>query len=510
LNYFYFITLLSLTAGLSAAAPPSDQKLRMLYNSLDPTSLSQHLALYELYPDRTIGKKALQDACQLLYGKTNIDQMSTLSPISSSAIQALIALVNKQDNKETPSIPEEELNEFVKLSQLLPHHHLKGHHIWKEKEVWDLPIDQIDLARALFLSQFENDRGRISKYEALIDLMALQVLARLPKGASDEDKICAINTLVFDEMQFRFPPHSLHSKDIDLYTFLPSVIDSHRGVCLGVSILYLCLAQRLNLKLEMITPPGHIYVRHRGKDKMINIETTARGIHLDCESYLGINTKSLQQRTIKEVIGLAHFNQASLFWQEGSFEKAYQTYQKCRPYLQNDPLLKELTGYVCLLTNRQFEGESLLKEIKNFIPEYAVKGSSLAEDYLSGNVNSVGIALLFSRTDEDRAALLTKKETLEQFITDYPRFRTGLLQLAMTWLQLHRMGEALEILQAYHQLDPHDPEANYYLAILYVQRLDYPKAWNHLRQTERLLQNCGHCVKDVKELRQMLTKKSPE
>ena len=74
---------------------------------------------------------------------------------------------------------------------------------------------------------------------------------------------------------FRFPPHSLYAKDIDVYTFLPSVLDSRRGVCLGVSILYLCLAQRLDLPLEAMTPPGHIYVRY-GED--LNIETTARGI----------------------------------------------------------------------------------------------------------------------------------------------------------------------------------------------------------------------------------------
>ncbi|MBA2368263.1 MAG: hypothetical protein H0V82_04470 [Candidatus Protochlamydia sp.] len=482
----------------------------MLYNSLDPTSLSQHLALYELYPNHIMGKKALQDACQLLYGKNNLISSVNAFPLSNSAIHAVINLVNKDGNKETPSLPEVELVEFFKLSRLLPHYQLKGHHVWQEKEVWELPAEQIDLARALFLSQFESDKGRIATYEAQIDLMALQVLARLPKGASDEEKISAINTLIFDEMEFRFPPHSLHTKDIDVYTFLPSVIDSHRGVCLGVSILYLCLAQRLDLKLEMVTPPGHIYVRHQGKNKITNIETTARGIHLNCESYLGVNVKSLQQRTIKEVIGLAHFNQASLYLQDGSFEKAYQAYQKCRPYLPSDPLLKELTGYVCLLTERLSQGELLLNEMKNYIPEYAVKGSSLAEDYLNGRVNCEGIALLFSRTEENRAALLEKKEMLEQLLIVYPRFRTGLLQLAMTWLKLHRMGEAMEVLQAYHQLDPDDPETNYYLAILSIHRLDYLKAWNHLRQIEGLLHQCGHQVKDVKELRQMLTKKSPE
>src|SRR5665647_1570782 len=105
--------------------------------------------------------------------------------------------------------------------------------------------------------------------------MALQILARLPPKASPQQKILKINELIFDEMRFRFPPHSLYAKDIDVYTFLPSVLDSHRGVCLGVSILYLCIAQRLDLNLEMITPPGHIYVRYRTTDQTINIETTA-------------------------------------------------------------------------------------------------------------------------------------------------------------------------------------------------------------------------------------------
>ena len=98
-------------------------------------------------------------------------------------------------------------------------------------------------------------------------------------------------------MRFRFPPHSLHAKDIDIYTFLPSVLDGRRGVCLGVSILYLCLAQRLGLDLEIITPPGHIYVRYQSPEgEMINIETTARGIDIPSERYLGMETRKLQTK----------------------------------------------------------------------------------------------------------------------------------------------------------------------------------------------------------------------
>ena len=67
---------------------------------------------------------------------------------------------------------------------------------------------------------------------------------------------------------------------------------------------------------EMVTPPGHIYVRFKKGNSEINIETTARGVHLDSEEYLGIETRGLQKRTVKEVIGLTHFNQASVYWQQ--------------------------------------------------------------------------------------------------------------------------------------------------------------------------------------------------
>ena len=127
-------------------------------------------------------------------------------------------------------------------------------------------------------------------------------LARLPIHATDEEKIRAISHFIFHEKRFRFPPHSLYAKDIDTYTFLSSVLDSRLGVCLGVSILYLSIAERLDLPLEIITPPGHIYIRYRKGEEIQNIETTARGIHLPNRAYLGINTRKLQERNKKQVI----------------------------------------------------------------------------------------------------------------------------------------------------------------------------------------------------------------
>lgn len=207
-----------------------------------------------------------------------------------------------------------------------------------------LPPEEIDLSRGLLINQFNENKESIRQYEASLDLMALQILARLPHGASPITQIQAINRFIFQEMRFRFPPHSLYAKDIDLYTFLPSVLDSREGVCLGISILYLSLAQRIGLPLEIITPPGHIYIRYRDGIKVINIETTARGINLPSDVYLGIDTRRLHERTIKEVIGMAFINQASVAWGLNEYETTTKLYEIAKDYVPNDPLLKFFLG----------------------------------------------------------------------------------------------------------------------------------------------------------------------
>lgn len=489
---------------------PSDQKIKTIYASLDPTSLAQHLSFYELYRNRPIGQQALKDAWQILAGKQiALSQHGQSIPFSVSVIDALIALVNKQ-NSQLPVLDDNDLIEIEKFSKRLNHNKIKGHSALTEEEVIQLNPDDIDLARGLFLSEMGPDVRRIRTYEALLDIMALQILARLPDNADPAEKIRQINTLIFDEMGFRFPPKSIHCQDIDLYSHLPSVLDSHRGVCLGVSVVYICIAQRLGLKMEMITPPGHIYVRYCDANQIINVETTARGIHLDSEHYLGIDTHSLQQRNVKEVIGLVHFNQAAVYWQQEDHEKARQAYLRAEPYLKHDCLLKELMGYTCLLSGRKEEGERLLWEVKDYVPDYAITKSTAAEDYFNGHADAESIKLIFARTEDQRSALVAQKNTLEAALKKFPLFRNGIIQLAMTWIKLHRYGEALEVLKKYDAIQSDDPEVNYYLAVLYEMRSDYPNAWHHLRQAEKIVHSKNHYPKTLKEFRRELLEECPE
>jgi tetratricopeptide (TPR) repeat protein len=428
------------------------------------------------------------------------------------ALKGMIALVNKQPTESLPTLSKEELIFIETQAARLANRQLKGHAAQDESVVLQLPPEEIDISRALFLTQLGNSPEALLKirtYEATLDLMALQIMARLPSQATPEAKIAEISRYIFHELHFRFPPHSLYAKEIDLYTFLPSVLDSRRGVCLGVSILYLSLAQRLQLTLEMVTPPGHIYVRYRNGDRIINIETTARGIHLDNEEYLGIDTRSLQMRTLKEVVGLAHFNHASTYLQEQDFEMALASYQKAVPYLPDDPLLKQLMGFTSLLVGQIDQGKEILNRIQDWIPEDSVSKDTVAEDYLNGDVDIEGVRTLFIRVDETRESILQKKEQIEKVLQTHPHFRSGWFQLAVTWLQLHREGEALKALETYHSLWPDDASAEYYLSILYAERLNYPKAWEHLFVAERLCQARDHDPKALRYFRRELTRLSP-
>ncbi len=507
----YRLLILCLFCVPCEAHEPNAAHTLMLYNSLDPKSIPEHLAFYQLYKDSDIGKQALTVATELLSCQNKLISIDHLT-LNPSIVDTFISLVNKQSDQEKKLLTKEELATISELSSHLPNRKLKGYNAKSEEDVLKLPSEEIDLARGLFLSQFGNDEQSLQKmlnYEAMIDLMALQILAKLPKDATVEAKIAGMNNLIFDEMGFRFPPHSLYAKDIDVYTFLPAVLDSRRGVCLGVSILYVCLAQRLDLNLEMVTPPGHIYVRCRNGDQIINIETTARGINIECEKYLTIDTRSLEQRNIKEVIGLAHYNLASTFWHREDYQKTVEAYLKAKPYLENDMQLKELLGFAYLLDDKKEIGEKLLEEVKDYLPPHSVSKSLMAEEYLNGYVGMDGIRAFFKPVDENRQSILEKKDALQKALKEYPQFSSGVFALSITWLQLHRQREALEALEVYHRIDPFNPTAEYYMASLYMERYDYNKAWEHLTQTEKLVKERDHNPKILKDLRKQLFRLSP-
>lgn len=485
---------------ISACLGKSKGELNALYCSLDPLSVSQNFAFYELYPHSNEGKQALKRAWSLL--KQN---KATHWKLPAIDLKPIVSLVNK-DSREILPLDQDQISFIQQLAKHLHNRKLKGYHVKNEEQVLALPPQEIDVCKALFIAQKED--GML--YEAAIDLMALQILARLPCQATHLQKIQAINQFIFHEMRFRFPPHSLWAKDVDVYTFLPSVIDSRKGVCLGVSILYLCIAQRLDLPLEIITPPGHIYLRYIKQDQSIlNIETTARGINTPSEMYLGVETKALEKRNQKELIGLAFINQAAVFWGKKEYQEAIHLYEIAQKYLPHDPLLKEFLGYNYLFVGDREKGIAYLQEIKDYVPPYAITNHTMAQDFLNQRVDVEGLKTVFLSVDEHRESILEKRKALESCLKKHPKFRAGIFQLAGTWLQLGREKEAKTILENYILIDPHEPTVNYYLSVIYLKRFDYLKAWKYFLKAKKILKAHNHYPKALKELEMALIQNCP-
>ncbi len=480
---------------------PSNPRIKAKYASLDPQSISHNLAFYRLYPETKEGQLALERIIKLLGPSYKMQELPEI------ALEPIIALVNRRE-ATLPSISENELELIERLSSHLHNRMLKGHQTFKLEEILLLPPNEIDVARALLLAESSLEIARV--YEASLDLMALQIQAHLSPQATPYEKIRAISHFIFHEMRFRFPPQAVSIKDIDVYTFLPSVIDKRRGVCLGVSILYLCLAQRLGLNLQAVTPPGHIYVRYleEGKEEL-NIETTARGIHVPSERYLGMQVKTLQIRTLKEVVGLAFMNQASVSFKNEEYGKAIAQYEKALLFLPDDILLQQLLGFNYLLNGNPAKGKELLQKIQNKIPDYALGPDTLIIDYLDQKVDIEGIKAIFMEMNGRRESILAKQKKLEEVLQKYPKFRSGLLALASCWILQGREKEALIFLQKYEDIDPNDPLINYYLSTLSLQRFDYTAAWRYYRAAERLSLQQDHHPYALKELKRQLISVCP-
>ncbi|MCB1181520.1 MAG: hypothetical protein KDK55_05835 [Chlamydiia bacterium] len=497
--------MIPIILGISSLLTPS-AKINSLYHSLDPSSIAQALAFYELYPETKEGTLALQRVHELLGGDLILEGVNENL---GKALKGVMSLVNRDTCIEKVILTDRELTYIKQLGRVLSNRKLRGYYARTEEEMLALDPSDYDLGRALLLTQLADNPEDLQTYEAMLDLMALQVKARLPPQSTPEQKIEWLNRFIFYEMHFRFPPHSLYAQDIDLYTFLPSVLDNHLGVCLGVTTLYLALAQRLDLPLEVVTPPGHIYCRYREGDKEINIETTARGVHMPTEIYLSVGTRASKIRNIKEVVGMTHVNQASIYLHRKDYSKALSSYKKAECYLPHDPLVDELIGVTYFLLGQEKEGRDYLSKVKGIVLDENVVAETRAIDILEGNADTGAIEAILMEVNDQRSSILEKKQALEKALESNPYFREGLIQLAVTHLQLNRTKEGLQTLKRYHAFDQTNPTVEYYLAALYAERKDYRSAWKHLDKAKAITQSRNHKSKTLNTLEKELERVSP-
>lgn len=202
------------------------------------------------------------------------------------------------------------------------------------------PDEEIDLGEILLqLSKVPkiNKDFDVKKYLVKLDSMAVELKPRIA-GKNPEETICEINKYLFEEQGFKY-------KKGENKFFLNKVLDEKKGNCVGLSYLYLSLAERLGLPIYGCSTPEHFFVRWDDGKFIRNIETTARGEKTYTLSYMlsdNISEESidkgvyLRKLSKKEVVGDVLSNRGVVFASKGELDKAILDYSKAIELNLND------------------------------------------------------------------------------------------------------------------------------------------------------------------------------
>lgn len=467
-------------ALLLIAAAPNE----VLRSSIHPHETAKKLAYAHLFgasdffPNELAGCTGPGDALRLA---AQITGRLSAKPLTEAQIDAIAAMTAHFPNKKRAGYG---ITTFEELERLEP--------------------SEVDMSSAMAVLQ----EGAMSRSElASLDWMAWTIEQRLSKAPTKQELIEAISHFIFFDLGVRFPPQSLYGENIDSYTFLSAVLSQRQGVCLGVSVLYLCLAERLGLELEVITPPGHIYVRAKIDGHERTIETTARGIDIPSEHYESVTAPRLKERNLKETAALTLINEASSLWHKKDYKKALSRYELARRLMPRDSLVHELMGICSFLAGDVGLAHTYLRASLDCPLELTICRDSLAVDILQARCDRPGVEAIFMPTDGSAQSLIAKTEALEKAVQANPYFRAGYFNLGCTYLQRGYHKGAFEMLKKAASLDHEDPMCDMLLAQLHLERLEIDAAWRHLLRSEAYT---GYgAVRDQRALRFELLRRSP-
>jgi len=132
------------------------------------------------------------------------------------------------------------------------------------REVVELPDDKIDLGRAaLAIAQEEYPSLRVETYLTRMDQLAAVVRDRSAGENSPYRLIACLNHVLFTKEAYR-------GNGDDYYdprnSFLNDVIERRKGIPITLSVLYMEVARRVELKLHGIGFPGHFLVKYVGDE----------------------------------------------------------------------------------------------------------------------------------------------------------------------------------------------------------------------------------------------------
>jgi serine protease Do len=123
-----------------------------------------------------------------------------------------------------------------------------------------LPEKDADLLRlALTVSRLDNEELDVDVYVREVERMAKQIAADAGPKATPAQRLGALNDFLFKKNGFHGSRNEYYARS---NSYLNEVIDDREGLPLTLSVLYIELARRLDLRVVGVGLPGHFVVRY--------------------------------------------------------------------------------------------------------------------------------------------------------------------------------------------------------------------------------------------------------
>jgi tetratricopeptide (TPR) repeat protein len=337
------------------------------------------------------------------------------------------------------------------------------------EQVLRLRDDDVDLATAVLISSelwsdnwSEIVNGRI--YLSKLDEMALEIRGMLEQNnkAADFRAIPVLNEYLFGNLGFK----SISEANDPNSLFLHTVMDKKEGYCLGLSILYLSIGERLGLPLYGVVVPGHFFVRYDDGRVKFNIETTSKGGSASDDHYIKKfkvpirNGRSIYLKNLSKIQTLGCFfnNLGNSYSDVGDMESALLAFERA---VEINPTLSE---------SRANLGNIYLKkgQVAQAIGEYRAA--------LDINPND-------AKTHNNLGNAYTQRGSLGYAVSEYsraigldPNFVDGYKNLALVYSKQERYGRAIAELKKTIVLGLADAGCYSQLGDIYSQMEDYEQA----------------------------------
>ena len=161
--------------------------------------------------------------------------------------------------------------------------------------VWEINTSDTSLARtALKIAKESYPEIDIEYYLKKIENIIENIKTSLRDETEPEQILKTMNIVLFNELQFKY----VQTGNLE-YISLNKVLDSKIGNCVGLSILYLCIAEGLHLPIYGVSVPEHIFVRYDDGDFRRNIETGYEGMFTPDSYYINMHGKRISQASVK-------------------------------------------------------------------------------------------------------------------------------------------------------------------------------------------------------------------